>query len=141
MAIRRSFRVLPALAVLPFLAACINDSASWQIDGKDHALTLIREQPWFWNSKVNLFIVAARLPECQRRHTLVPGTTAQAGLDVYQTGDTDFVLKQGERYYRIETRSCTGFQPLDAAPGGIGARRGSFREQDGRLRFVAEGGR
>lgn len=140
MATYSSFRLLPALAVLPFIAGCINDSASWLIDGGDHALTLIREQPWFWSDKVDLFVVAARLPECQRRHTLAPGTTARADLDVYQTGNNDFVLKQGERYYRIETRTCTGFAPLDAAPGDLGGRRGSFREQGGRLRFVSESG-
>lgn len=128
------------LGLLPLLAGCISDAASWQIDGQDHAITLIRNQQWFFSSRVDLSVVLARLPECQRRHTLLPTTSSQATVDVYQTGANEFILKQGARYYLAETRTCSGFQKLDGEPGsGVGARTGSFREQGGKLRFVVDG--
>lgn len=125
------------LLLLPLLAGCISDAASYIITPPDHALTLLREQRWFWKDEVELEIVAARLPECQRRHKLIPAKAAEATVEVYQTGSTTFVLKQGARFYLAETRSCVGFERLDTPPpGGLGERLGVFAEQDGRLRFV-----
>jgi hypothetical protein len=130
-----------AVLLLPLLAGCISDAASYIITPPDHALTLIREQRWFWRDEVELHVVAARLPECQRRHKLVPARAAEATVEVYQLGSTTFVLKQGAWLYLTETRSCTGFERLDTPPpGGLGAPLGVFREDRGRLRFVAASG-
>ena len=129
-------RLLIGLA-LPLLGGCISDAASYIITPPDHALTLIREQRWFWNDSVELEIVAARMPDCQRRHKLDPAPTAEATVEVYQTGSTTFVLKQGARFYLAETRSCVGFEKLDTPPpGGIGQPIGVFREEDGKLKFA-----
>ena len=47
--------LLPLLAA-PLLTACVNDGATYEIDNsREHVLSLIREQPYFWDSKVNLF--------------------------------------------------------------------------------------
>ena len=65
----RAHLLLPLVA-LPLLAGCMHDAASYQIAGRDHALTLIADQPWFWKPEADLAVVAARLPDCQRRHNL-----------------------------------------------------------------------
>lgn len=125
------------VGLLPLLAGCISDAASYVITPPDHALTLIREQRWFWKDEVELEVVAARMPDCQRRHSLETAPASQATVEVYQTGSTTFVLKQGPHYYLIETRSCVGFEKLDTPPpGGIGLPVGVFREEGGRLRFA-----
>jgi hypothetical protein len=123
--------------VIPLLGGCISDAASYIITPPDHALTLIREQRWFWKDEVELEVVAARMPDCQRRHKLDPASVAEATVEVYQTGSTTFVLKQGARFYLAETRSCVGFEKLDTPPpGGIGLPVGVFREEGGKLRFA-----
>ena len=60
--------LLPLLAA-PLLTACVNDGATYEIDNsREHVLSLIREQPYFWDSKVNLYLVVSRMPSCMRRH-------------------------------------------------------------------------
>lgn len=131
-------RALVVLLSLPILAACVDDAASYQIAGPDHALTLIREQRWFWDKQAALSVTAARLPECQRRHPLQPANLDGFKLEVWQTGSNTFVLKQGKRLYLLETQTCEGFRQLDEEPpGGLGVNAGVFREEDGKLRFVA----
>lgn len=132
-------RLTWCLALLPLLGGCIDDAASWQIDGREHALTLIREQTWFWVPTVQLYVVAARLPDCQRRHKLTPASASQATVEVFMAGENTYVLRQGARLYVIETTTCEGFRQLDAEPpGGIGIKVGTFRESGDRLRFVVE---
>jgi hypothetical protein len=71
--------ILPLLAV-PLLTACVNDGATYEIDNtREHVLSLIREQPYFWDSKVNLYLVVSRMPACMRRHSMGPGRR-QPGL-------------------------------------------------------------
>ena len=55
--------VLFALLAVPLLTACVNDGATYEIDGtREHGLSLIREQPYFWDSKVNLYMAVSRMP-------------------------------------------------------------------------------
>ena len=47
--------ILPLLAV-PLLSACVNDGATYEIDNtREHVLSLIREQPYFWADFVRGF--------------------------------------------------------------------------------------
>lgn len=130
-------RAIIGLLALPLLAACVNDGASYQIGGGDHALTLIREQRWFWDRHVDLAVTAARLPECQRRHPMKPAPIDGFKVEVWQTGPNTFVLRQGQRLYVVETQTCEGFRQLDEEPpGGLGVSAGVFREEGGKLAFV-----
>ena len=62
-------KLLPLL-LLPLLAACSDQRASFPIQTSDHALTLVREQQFFWDKKAVYTIVAARMPDCMRRHKI-----------------------------------------------------------------------
>ena len=99
--------ILPLLAA-PLLTACVNDGATYEIDGtREHVLSLIREQSYFWDSKVELYLVVSRMPTCLRRHSLGPGT-AKTRVEVYQVPSGAFIIKAGKRLYATETQTCDG---------------------------------
>jgi len=131
----KSLALLPLVAML---SACISDGAAWQIDGKEHSISIVREQKWLWDKRLDLFVVATRMPDCQRRHRLKPATIAGLEVEVFALGDNAFHLRQGGRVYRLETQTCEGFQALDKAPDGatLGTPAGSFRTSGGEFRFV-----
>ena len=132
----RLFKLLPLL-LLPFLAACADQRATYEIKGSAHALTLIRVTGLPWQKTAKYAIVSARMPDCMRRHPM-----SEAGLnakvEVYSPGNDAWILRQGGRMYVVETRTCEGFASLDAVPeGGLGALMGVFEMRNDNLVFVA----
>lgn len=124
------------LCAAPLLAACINDSASYQIDGPSNSLSLIRQQKWLWDKKVDMAMVVARLPDCQRRHPMGK-VSPQAKIEVWQPGPGTFVIRQDGKLILTETQTCEGWQTLEAEPpGGLGRQIGTFQEEGGKLRFA-----
>ncbi|MGZ3183764.1 MAG: hypothetical protein ACXU8N_15110 [Telluria sp.] len=98
---RKLVLLLPLL-----LAGCVSDSASYYIDGNDHAITVRLEQAYFWDDTATLYVTAARLPDCQRRVTLkqVPVEGFQAQL--VANGDNAYTLKVGNEAWGIDTLGC-----------------------------------
>ncbi len=129
----------PLLLLLPLLllAACSDQRAAFEISSSQHSLTLIRIQRLAWEKTANYSVVAARLPECQRRHEM--GTAgAESRVEVYAPGNDAWILRQGKRMYVAETRTCAGFARLEAEPdGGMGPLQGTFEMRSGALTFVA----
>jgi hypothetical protein len=130
--------LLSVLAV-PLLAACVNDGATYEIDNtREHVLSLIREQPQFWDRKINLFLVVSRMPACLRRHSLGTGTE-KTRVEVWQVPSGAFIIRVGKRLYATETQTCESFARIEAEPAeGLGQLMGSFRERNGELVFVRE---
>lgn len=128
--------LLPLLAVL--LSACVSDRASYKIDGHNYGLTVIREQRFFWDKQLEMSIVAARLPDCQRRHKLPMTALGDTSIALYQTGSATFVIKLSGAMYLLETTTCEGFQKLsELPPNGLGDYLGDFKEdKEGKYRFV-----
>ncbi len=132
---------LPPLLVLTtvLLSGCVNDAASYQINGREHALVLTRDQNWFWQKKVELAVVVSRLPDCQRKHKMHPAAIKSFKVELWQPGGGTYVLRQGNNLYLTETQTCEGFQELDKEPpGGLGRLLGTFRQVSGKLTFVPE---
>lgn len=129
---------LPLLAA-PLLTACINDGATYEIDGtREHVLSLIREQPYPWDPKVNLYLVVSRMPACLRRHSLGAGTE-KTRVEVYQVPSGAFIVKVGKKMYATETQTCESFAKMDSEPPeGMGQLMGTFRVKKGELVFVKE---
>jgi hypothetical protein len=126
------------LLLLPVLVACSDDRASFALTNSDHALTLIREQRIFGSKTAMYFIVAARMPDCMRRHKMGSGGML-AKVEVYSPGNDAWILKQGARMYVVETRTCEGFAKLEAEPeGGMGPLLGVFQTKNGVFTFIAE---
>nr|MBL8409764.1 hypothetical protein [Dechloromonas sp.] len=130
--------LLPLLAV-PLLSACVNDGATYEIDGtREHTLSLIREQPYFWDSKVNFYLVVSRMPACMRRHAMGSGTE-RTRVEIYQVPSGAFIIKTGKRLYATETQTCESFAKMDEEPAeGLGKLMGTFRLKKGELAFVKE---
>ncbi|MDP3635938.1 MAG: hypothetical protein U0989_05005 [Azonexus sp.] len=127
--------LLPLLAI-PLLTACVNDGATYEIDNtREHVLSLIREQPYFWDNKVNLFLVVSRMPACMRRHSMGTGTPTSR-VEIYQVPSGAFIIKLGKRLYATETQTCESFAKMDGEPAeGMGQLMGTFRVKKGELIF------
>ncbi len=130
--------LLPLLA-LPLLSACVNDGATYEIDNtREHVLSLIREQPYFWDSKVNLYLVVSRMPTCMRRHSM-GSATEKTRVEVYQVPSGAFIIKAGKKLFATETQTCESFAKMDSEPPeGMGQLMGTFRIKKGELVFVKE---
>jgi hypothetical protein len=128
--------MFPGLAIL-LLGGCVDDRTAYE-SGADQALTLIREQPKFWDKTVELSLVVARMPGCMRRHAL--GTvSASTPVELWQYRPDTFILKFDGRLAAVETRTCEGLERLAQPPaGGLGTRLGTFRETGGKMAFTAE---
>ena len=129
-------KLLPLL-LLPVLVACSDQRASFPIKTSDHALSLIREQRFFWEKTAVYTIVAAHMPDCMRRHKM-GSAPLDAKVEVYAPGNDAWILRQGNLMYVVETRTCEGFAKLDAVPeGGMGPLAGTFQVRNDVLEFVA----
>lgn len=134
-----TFVRLLSLIALPLLGGCINDAASFQIDDKDHSLSLMREQKWPWEKRVELSVVVSRMPDCQRRHHLRSSSIGSSAVVVFSSDADSFYLQQGDRLYAVETNTCEGFRELTEPPTtGLGQKIGTFTESAGAFRFVDE---
>ena len=139
MNVRNRTLLLVAFA-LPCLAGCINDAASLQIDGKEHSISLVREQHWLWDKQMELSVVVSRMPDCQRRHRLRNTNIGSSTVEVFSLSEVSFLLRQGARLYFVETETCESFRELERAPAeGLGRRLGRFVEVEGR--YIFEGAR
>jgi hypothetical protein len=118
------------------LSACVNGSAAYYIDGRDHVISVRAEQEYIWSDSVTLTVLAARLPECQRRIALTEIPIADVNVELFASGDA-WLLKQGKDVWRVETQGCT--QMADAAKAEVGQRIGAFKVQETELVFEAAG--
>lgn len=130
-------RSLLLLAVLP-LAGCLQDTASYSLPEKDHAITLVRNQTWFWQDTLDVEVVAIRLPHCNGGMTIkdVPVNT---NIGFYQAPDEYpepiFLLKAGKRIFAVSTKSCQA-QAFKEAPPDLGVKLGAFRVKDKTFQYV-----
>jgi hypothetical protein len=132
----RALRVLAAAGLLTVLAGCENSATSYMIDGSQHALILVREQKFFWEDELRQAVVVSRLPACQKRIRIHPGSTELVEMKIYAAGDALWALHQGNRWYLAGTEECR-LQDWDN-PGNQppGALVGSFVLEDGAPAFV-----
>jgi hypothetical protein len=126
----------PLILLAPLLlAGCVDESASYAIDGNDHALIVRAQQDRFWSDQVTLQVIASRMPDCQRQIAL--GTVPLADLDIALSanGDNVYTLRAGERQWQVETQGCT--QLAAPAQAAAGQALGAFRLDD-RKKLVFE---
>lgn len=126
-----------ALLAMAFAAGCSDLRASHEIKGGASTLTLIRVTGMPWQKTAKYDIVAARMPDCMRRHAMGEAPL-DAPLEVYAPGNDAWILKQGRRMFVVETRTCEGFAKLDEVPAdGLGALVGTFEMRSDALVFTA----
>jgi len=136
---RNSLRLLPFVAVLS-LTGCLQDTASYAFPEKDHAITLVRNQTWFWQDTVDVEVIAIRLPDCDGGMR-IEDVLRDEKLTFYKAPDAYpepiFLLQAGTRLYAISTQSCQ-VQKFKEAPADLGEKLGQFYEKDGKFQFVAD---
>ena len=116
------------------LAGCVDQAASYS-DADDRTLVMHAEQTHFWNKALDLQLVAAQLPDCQRLFDLGTLPPERVDITLYSNGDGVYTLQSGKQVWRIETRTC-GQLP----PGAVsGTPVGAFRMLGDRLVFVQTG--
>lgn len=130
---RKTLMLVAAL----LLAGCTEDSATFNIDGQEHALTIRRQQRYFWEDKVEVALVASRMPDCRRLHKLASFAPAeQTKVDVFAAGEQAWNLRMGQQLWQIETETCDGLVELEYDPkADLGQPAGSFSVRDGKLAF------
>ena len=132
-----SRKTLLPMLLLPLLVACSDLRGAFFIDCSQNSFRLIRVKYFFWKKTAAYSVVAARMPECMRRHDIGSGS-ANTRIEVYAPGNDAWILKQGKRMVVVETRTCQGFARLDEEPAdGMGPLQGSFQMRGGSLTFVA----
>jgi hypothetical protein len=125
------------LLVLPFLFACSDLRATFEIKGSAHSLSLIRITSFPWDKTAKYAIVASRMPDCMRRHPM-PEAGLNARVEVYSPGNDAWIIKQDGRMFVVETRTCEGFAKLDKVPeDGMGPLMGAFEMRKDTLMFIA----
>lgn len=134
MKLSRGTLVLAALAALA--GGCRSDSASYMIDGPEHSLTLIVDQSYFWDGEWQIGLLTTRQPECMRRHPLKPAPIQGFKMDVFQTLEGGYTVKERSNWYIAETQKCQ-LQQFKTPPVEPGDLRGSFEFKDGKLSFAA----
>lgn len=131
-------RSLLLLAVLP-LAGCIQDTASYSFPEKEHAITLVRNQNWFWQDTVEVEVIIIRLPQCNGGMT-IKNVPLDTRISIYQAPDEYpeplHLLKSGKRVFAVSTQSCRA-QEFKEAPPDMGVKLGSFRVVNKVFQFVA----
>lgn len=123
------------------LAGCENEAASHMINGdKNHSISLVREQRWFWDQTVEQKIVVSRFPECQRRIAIDSGKVGAANLELFGVSEMLYAAHQGPYWYAIGTEQCQ-VQKFAESPANVpGVLLGVFKTENGKLVFVAPSG-
>lgn len=103
---KRSLRLALLALCAPLLVACENSATSYTMESNQHAVILVREQPYFWNKEVNQYIVVSRLPSCQRRVAIHADAKSLTPIDVFEAGYLMWALRQGDRWYLANTERC-----------------------------------
>ena len=110
-----------SVASLPvWLSGCENNAAAFEVDGRNHAITLVRERNYIWSDEVKQALVVARFPQCQSRWEIVPGNTSGPKMSIYGVREGVFVAVQGRHWYAIGTEKCevSKMEPTGDTPPG-----------------------
>lgn len=132
-------KALGVLVLLPVLVACENSATSYIVDTNQHALILIREQPYFWTSTVDQSLIVSRLPHCQRKVKIHPGPKDFTEMEVYEAGALLWALRQDERWYLASTEQCLVQDWSNPDGQSPGPQVGTFRLRDGKPAFIRAG--
>lgn len=131
-------RSLLLLAVLP-LAGCLQDMASYSFPEKDHAITLVRNQTWFWQDTLDVEVVVIRLPHCNGGMS-IKDVPLDARISIYQAPDEYpeplHLLKLEKRVFAVSTESCR-VQEFPEMPPDMGTKLGTFRVEGKAFQFIA----
>ena len=109
--------LLASLLAPLLLAGCVDDSATYYIDGNQHALTVRALQEYFWSKEVTLDLLASRMPDCQRRIPLGALPKADVEIELFESGENVYTLRAGDAAWRVETATCSELEAPEQVTG------------------------
>lgn len=121
------------------LAGCENSATAYTVDTNQHAIVLVREQPYFWDAQIKQYVVVSRLPNCQRKVAIHPDAKTLTPIDVFEAGSLLWAMRQGPRWYLVGTETCAVQDWVNATGQPPGRAVGQFRLADGNPVFVPAG--
>lgn len=118
------------------LAACVDDSVSYQVDGNfgQHALTIHRAQKHFWSKESRIELIMQRLPDCLRRVDLTEMPADDVEIELLSGGDNVWTLRAGKEMWQVETQTCTMYEDVKGDGGEL---LGVFRVDGDKLVYEA----
>jgi hypothetical protein len=99
------------------LAGCVDNSATYYIDGNQHALTVRALQEYFWKKDITLDLLASRMPDCQRRIALGKLPMPDVEIELFESGENVYTLRAGEQVWRVETQGCSEMEAPEQVTG------------------------
>lgn len=138
---RRFPQIMASVGMVVALAGCKNESASLIFTGPDHALTLNARQAYPWSKVMELEVVMARQPDCQRRSRMDGAAPAELKVEVSRPPEGAYaepilILRQGGGYYAVSRQNCE-MQRFKAPPAEPGQLLGSFVMEGGKLKLIS----
>jgi len=134
-------RWLLLIPLLPLLAGCLQDTASYSLGSADRAIVLVRNQTWPFQSTVDVSVIESNLPDCNGGGD-IKDVSQDSAYELYQAPDEYaepiFMLKVGQRVFALSTQSCR-MQEFPAMPDSLGQKLGTFMVKDGKFQFVGAG--
>jgi hypothetical protein len=128
-------RMRPLFLLVPLLlAGCVDDSATYYIDGKQHALTIRTMQEKFWKKEVTVDLIATNMPDCQRRMTLGDMPIEDVEIELFGSGPDVYTLRAGDQAWRVESAVC---REMEAPEQVVGEPLGLFHLDENK-KFVFE---
>lgn len=131
---RKAQTVLMSLLLPTLLAGCVDDSASYFVDGKagSHTLTIHRAQKHFWSNDSSVELIMQRLPDCLRRIELSDMPADEVEIELLSGGDNVWTLRSGSELWQVETQTCTMYPDVKGDGGEL---IGVFRDDGGHFVF------
>jgi hypothetical protein len=99
---------LALLAPFSLLGGCTSETASYQI-GPEQALTVVREKAYPWDEAFMRSIIVMSRPKCITRYKMPPDTGDIGKVEVYDSADGYFVLKDKAGQYMTNLADCSMF--------------------------------
>lgn len=99
--------LFPSLLASLLLTGCFTETASYQIDNDQHALTVRMDKEYFWSKEVTLRATVSHMPTCQRQLTLGTVLLPDVQVELFDSGNDVYTLRADDEAWQVNIADCT----------------------------------